>query len=77
MKGEAQMRRMITLVLGGLLLVGLLVATWVNRGQASALECTLTGQKIASCCCQIRQGKLYCPLADQVISKCCCKVAGA
>ncbi|MGH9784813.1 MAG: hypothetical protein ACRD88_11555, partial [Terriglobia bacterium] len=60
-----------------LLLVGLLAANSANRSQPSALECTLTGQKIQSCCCQIRQGKLYCPLANQTISKCCCKPVGA
>lgn len=67
------MQRMISLILGSLLLGGLLVANSANPKQPAALECTLTGQKIQSCCCQIRESKLYCPLANQTISACCCR----
>ena len=67
------MQRMISFFLGSLLLVGLLAANSANPNQPAALECTLTGKKIQSCCCQIRGGKLYCPLANQTISQCCCK----
>lgn len=71
------MQRMIPLFLGSLLLAGLLVASSLNPNRPAALECTLTGQKIPSCCCQIRQGELYCPLANRTISQCCCKLVGA
>ena len=70
------MQRMISLFLGSLLLGGLLVANSANPNRPAALECTLTGQKIQSCCCQIREGKLYCPLANQTISQCCCRPVG-
>ena len=70
------MQRMISLFLGSLLLGGLLAANSANLNQPAALECTLTVQKIQSCCCQIREGKLYCPLANQTISQCCCRPVG-
>ena len=41
----------------------------------SGLICTLTGQKIDACCCQLKDGKLYCPLAKTYIDACCCKAA--
>ena len=41
----------------------------------SGLMCTLTGQKIDACCCQLNDGKLYCPLAKTYIDACCCKGA--
>lgn len=68
------MQRMISLFLGSLLLGALLTANSASPKQPPALECTLTGQKIASCCCQIRAGSLYCPLADKTISQCCCRL---
>ena len=37
------------------------------------LQCTLTGKKIAKCCCETRDGKLYCTLAKKTIDKCCCQ----
>ena len=68
------MQRMISLLLGSLLLGGLLVAKLAPPNPPTVLECTLTGQKIQSCCCQIRAGQLYCPLADTTISQCCCRL---
>jgi len=42
----------------------------------SGLICTLTGKKIAACCCQLRDETLYCPLAKKTIESCCCKSTG-
>jgi len=41
----------------------------------SGLMCTLTGQRIDACCCQLRDDGLYCPLANTHIDACCCKAA--
>jgi len=45
-----------------------------NISSKSGLMCTLTGKKIAACCCQQKDGKLYCPLAKKTIESCCCKL---
>ena len=69
------MYRWCGLSLGTLLLAGgLLSGVPEVSMERPALQCTLTGQKIETCCCQVRDGKLYCPLAQQAISSCCCKV---
>ncbi len=65
------MRRVIPM-LALLLLSGLAVAAGSGAGE---LVCTLTGNKIAACCCQQKNGKLYCPLAKKTIENCCCKSA--
>ncbi len=64
------MRRVIPM-LALLLLSGFAVAGSGDGG----LVCTLTGKKIAACCCQQKNGKLYCPLAKKAIESCCCKSA--
>ena len=64
------MRRVIPM-LALLLLSGFAVA---GSGD-ERLVCTLTGKKIAACCCQQKNGKLYCPLAKKAIESCCCKSA--
>ncbi len=40
---------------------------------ASGMLCTLTGKKVATCCCEQKNGKLYCTIAKKTIKKCCCK----
>ena len=54
--------------------VSLLLAGSAAPALQSGLICTLTGRKIAACCCQLQDGKLYCPLAKQAIESCCCKL---
>jgi len=54
-----------------LLLAGF--ATARSGDTQSGLLCTLTGKKIATCCCENKDGKLYCPLAKKAIENCCCK----
>ena len=67
------MHRILQVVFGTLLLAGFVSAVPASpKGQAT-LQCTLTGKKIESCCCEVRQGKLYCPLAKKTIDTCCCK----
>jgi hypothetical protein len=41
------------------------------------LQCTLTGKRIAACCCtKAKDGKnLHCTLANKDIKECCCKSA--
>lgn len=56
-----------------LLVLGGLVATESRVSAASGVLCTLTGKRLAACCCEQRDGKLYCPLAKKAIEKCCCK----
>ena len=58
-------------------LATLLLGVWVLAAPSApntkpALRCTLTGQRIESCCCVTRDGKLYCPLAKKTIERCCC-----
>ncbi len=66
------MRRVVfTVIL--LLLAGLTAAG--NGNSRSGLLCTLTGKKIAACCCEQKGEKLYCPLAKKTVEKCCCKPA--
>ncbi len=65
------MRRFIP-TLGLLLLVGFAVAQ-SRVAAASGIVCTLTGKRIATCCCEQKDGKLYCPLAKKTIENCCCK----
>jgi hypothetical protein len=48
---------------------------WSGASQ-SGLFCTLTGKKIATCCCELKDGKLYCPPAKKTIESCCCKLKG-
>ena len=57
--------------------VSLLLAASASSAHLSesGLICTLTGQKIDACCCQLKDGKLYCPLAKTYIDACCCKAA--
>jgi hypothetical protein len=59
-----------------LLAISLVLAGSANSriSSESGLICTLTGQKIAACCCQQRDGHLYCPLANTTIESCCCKL---
>ena len=65
---------MCRLILSGALLLLLAgSATPWSGALASGLVCTLTGQKIATCCCELKDGKLYCPLAKKTIESCCCK----
>jgi len=35
--------------------------------------CTLTNEKVTSCCCEKRNGKLFCTKAKKEINTCCCK----
>ncbi len=56
-----------------LLLTGF--ATAQSGDTQSGLLCTLSGKKIATCCCEKKDGKLYCPLAKKAIESCCCKPA--
>ncbi len=65
------MRRFIP-TLGLLLLAGFAVAQ-SRVTAASGVMCTLTGKRIATCCCEQKNGKLYCPLAKKTIENCCCK----
>lgn len=71
------MRRWILGTLGMVLFVGLLFAVPPAPTAKPALRCTLTNQRIETCCCQKRGEKLYCPLAKKVISTCCCVPADA
>lgn len=51
------------------------IAFWAipQSAQSEAgLLCTLTGQTIEQCCCEVREGKTYCPLADKTVEECCC-----
>jgi hypothetical protein len=51
------------------------IAFWAipQSAQSEAgLLCTLTGQTIEQCCCEMREDKTYCPLADKTIEECCC-----
>ena len=68
------MRRLI--LSGALLFLPAGSATPWSGASQSGLVCTLTGQKIATCCCQQKDGKLYCPLAKTTIESCCCKLDG-
>ena len=63
------MRRIIPLVI--LLVAALILTNGVST--KSGLQCSLTGKKIAACCCEQKNGKLYCPLAKKTIEQCCCK----
>ncbi len=65
------MRRLVS---GLALLFLAVVAAWAGDTQSS-LRCTLTGEKIVTCCCEQKDGKLYCPLAKQAIDNCCCESA--
>jgi hypothetical protein len=56
--------------------VSLFLAGSVTPALQSDLFCTLTGKKIPTCCCQLKDGKLYCPLAKKTIETCCCKLNG-
>lgn len=67
------MRRILEVALGTLLLAGVVSAVPAGPKEQATLQCTLTGQKLTSCCCEVRQGKLYCPLAKKTIDQCCCK----
>jgi len=70
------MVRLLTLSLGTVVLAGLVSALPVSPKAPTALQCTLTGQKIETCCCEQREGKLYCPLAKKTIEQCCCQPIG-
>ena len=66
------MRRLLAILTLGMMLgpVALLVG---RSGPAQgSLQCTLTGARIDSCCCETRNGKPYCTLAKQSIDSCCC-----
>ncbi|MCI0415026.1 hypothetical protein L0222_19820 [bacterium] len=41
--------------------------------KAKVLVCTLTNEKVTSCCCEKRNGKLYCTKAKKEVNECCCK----
>jgi hypothetical protein len=56
------------------LAISLVLAGSASSRSESGLICTLTGKKIAACCCQQKDGKLYCPLAKKKIESCCCKL---
>lgn len=67
------MKRRFLAVTSALVLAAALA--WVlypTGSQAAGLRCTLTGQKIETCCCTQKDGKLYCPLAKKTIEACCC-----
>lgn len=54
------------------------IAFWAIPQSAqseAALLCTLTGQTIEECCCEVREGKTYCPLAQKTVEECCCVAA--
>jgi len=58
----------------------LLVATLAYAGKTTTpgYTCSLTGKKIAACCCKpTKDGKLYCTLAKKKIDSCCCKATAA
>ncbi len=65
------MRRFIVVLV--LLVLGGFTAAQSRVSATSGLRCTLTGKKIATCCCEQKDGKLYCPLAEKAIDKCCCE----
>lgn len=65
------MRRLIPMLV--LLLVAGFTVTQSRVSAASGVLCTLTGKKLATCCCEQKYGHLYCPLAKKAIEKCCCK----
>ena len=67
------MQRILPVAFGTLLLAGLVSAVPASPKGKATIQCTLTGQKIESCCCEQRGGKLYCPLAKKTIDQCCCK----
>lgn len=59
------------------LTIAVLLAPVAMSGRKSAkapssLQCSLTGQKIDSCCCQTQNGKTTCTLTKKVIDSCCC-----
>ena len=64
--------RLIRAVAVALLLAGSASSAHLSE---SGLICTLTGKRIDTCCCQLKDGKLYCPLAKTYIDTCCCKVS--
>jgi hypothetical protein len=64
--------RLIRAIAVALLLAGSASSAHLSE---SGLLCTLTGQKIDACCCQLRDDGLYCPLAKTHIEACCCKAA--
>ena len=66
------MRRILTGGLATLLLGAWLLVPASAPNKKPALRCSLTGQRIESCCCVMREGKLYCPLAKKTIDHCCC-----
>lgn len=51
----------------------LLATAATGPKQNAAYVCSLTNQKITSCCCTKKEGILYCNLAKKTIAKCCCK----
>jgi hypothetical protein len=58
----------------------LLIATMAHAGKTTTpgYTCSLTGKKIAACCCKpTKDGKLYCTLAKKKIDSCCCKATAA
>ncbi|HXE74865.1 MAG TPA: hypothetical protein VNN18_04405 [Candidatus Xenobia bacterium] len=71
------MTRRVLALMGALLLAMAIWAAYPSGTKAAGLRCTLTGQKIDSCCCIQKDGKLYCPLAKKTIEKCCCEPAGS
>ncbi len=55
-------------------LIALAPVVFAANTEKPAYSCSLTGKKIAACCCKkTNDGKLYCKLAKKTISSCCCK----
>ncbi len=58
------------LFLNGILASALMASTALAA--APKLFCTAAKKSVASCCCEMKDGKSVCKLTGQTFSKCCC-----